>query len=276
MKFTVLGGAGFIGSHVAALARQLGYEVDCPARDAQLKGRDLGHVIYAIGLTADFRRRPHETIAAHVTKLQEVLTTTEFSSLVYLSSTRVYARCPVDELATETAAIPVLSSDPSDLYNLSKLMGESIALTHGPRVRIARLSNVIGGDLSSENFLTSLTRDCVLHGRLILQTALESAKDYIAVEDVANVLVRIAVEGQQPIYNVAAGTNTTHREIVETLQALTGAVVEVMDGAPSIRFPRIDVRRLQAEFPLTYRATPSMIQALVGAFRESLPTAIGP
>jgi len=33
---------------------------------------DPGHVIYCIGLTADFRQKPFETIEAHVSKLAEV------------------------------------------------------------------------------------------------------------------------------------------------------------------------------------------------------------
>ena len=89
MKFTVLGSSGFIGSHVASLAATNGHDVVCPTRNANLAGRSLGHAIYCIGLTADFRTRPHETIHAHVSKLQEVLQTTTFDSLVYLSSTRV-------------------------------------------------------------------------------------------------------------------------------------------------------------------------------------------
>ena len=93
MKFTVLGSTGFIGSHVAALARSQGHDIYCPSRRDSLAGRDLGHVIYAIGMTADFRHRPHETIEAHeadvenrphetieahVTKLQEVLKQSSF------------------------------------------------------------------------------------------------------------------------------------------------------------------------------------------------------
>ena len=80
MKYTVLGASGFIGSHVANLARREGHDVDCPGRDENLDGRHLGHVIYSIGLTSDFRQRPHDTVTAHVTKLQEILTRTTFDS----------------------------------------------------------------------------------------------------------------------------------------------------------------------------------------------------
>ena len=46
--------------------------------------------------------------------------------MLLLSSTRVYARSEnTDELVQP---LPCLSSDPSDLYNLSKLMGEALVL----------------------------------------------------------------------------------------------------------------------------------------------------
>jgi len=66
-RVTVLGGSGFIGSHVARHLRRLGVACDTPARDDEsIFSRPLGHVIYAIGLTADFRARPLETVEAHV------------------------------------------------------------------------------------------------------------------------------------------------------------------------------------------------------------------
>jgi len=74
MKFTVLGAGGFIGSHLLAHLRQAGHDCFAPARgDATLFAEELGHVIYCIGLTADFRSRPFDTVRAHVCLLADVL-----------------------------------------------------------------------------------------------------------------------------------------------------------------------------------------------------------
>ncbi len=280
MRYTVLGATGFIGSHVAALARSLGHEVWCPARDENLDGQDLGHAIYSIGITADFRRRPHDTVTAHVTKLQEILTRTSFDSLVYLSSTRVYARCASpDELSerasswpgvSEAATIPVLPTDFSDLYNLSKLMGESIALASSPGVRVARLSNVVGPDFDSDNFILSVIRDCVRNGRVELKTALDSAKDYVAVEDVAALLLQLGPAGSHSVYNVASGVNTTHGEIVRELASLTGATVTVADASPTMTFPRIDIRRAVTELNFSPRHLEELLPSLVSGLRTHL------
>ena len=275
MKFTVLGSTGFIGSHVAALATAQGHEVICPDREESLDRRDLGHVIYSIGITADFRRRPHDTITAHVTKLQDVLTRTSFESLVYLSSTRVYSRCIVDpstsagsSAVAETMPIPVLSSDFSDLYNLSKLMGESIALAHGPNVRVARLSNVVGPDFDSDNFLTSVIRDCVTKGSLVLRSSLDSAKDYVSVDDVASILVRLGPEGRSRVYNVASGCQTTNGEISTALFRLTGAAISVAPDAPTLRFPPIEITLAKTELGFVPHDIQAILPTLVDKFRR--------
>ncbi len=275
MKFTVLGSNGFIGSHVAALARSQGHVVFCPSRNEPLIETALGHVIYAIGVTADFRQRPHETITAHVTKLQEVLIHSSFESLVYLSSTRVYARCGQDSKATdpidpvsETTPVPVLSSDFSDLYNLSKLMGESIALAHGKNVRVARLSNVLGPDFDSNNFLTSVLRDCVQTGGTTMHSAIDSAKDYVSVDDVASVLLKIGPEGRSPIYNIASGNQTSNRELIDVLCRHTNATIQIAQGSPTQTFPPIDISLAKEDFDFTPMRLDACLPALIDKFQR--------
>lgn len=246
MKYTVLGASGFIGRHlVAALVRE-GHQVCTPVKGSEeIFGQPLGHVIYCVGLTADFRTRPFDTVRAHVTLLGDVLEKAEFDSLLYLSSTRVYAR---SGSGTEQANIPVDVHDPSDLYNITKLAGESLCRSCGRMgVRIARLSNVIGNDSGSENFLFALIREA-LSGRIVLQSDPASSKDYILLSDVVSLLPRIATSGNDFIYNVASGRNLAHANIVKALIGLTACQYEVLKGAPRHDFPVIDISRIQAEF----------------------------
>ncbi len=149
----------------------------------------------------------------------------------------------------EDAALSVNPHDPSDLYNLSKLMGESMCLASGRSgVRVARLSNVVGADdAESSNFLPSLLRDARA-GHITLRTDLASAKDYIHIEDVLHLLPRIALQGRQSMYNVASGQQVTHGQWVDRLVAKTGCTVQVLENAPVVHFAPVDVTRIQAEF----------------------------
>lgn len=244
--FTVLGAQGRIGRRLVAHLRGRGQTVFAPDRDdPAVTRRALGHVIYAIGVAGDFRLRPIDTVQAHVGVLAALFARADFESLLYLSSTRVYSGAAHGR---EDAPITVDSTDPSDLYNLSKLMGESLCLHGGrQRVRVARLSNVVTGEDDGDTFVGALRREA-LGGRIVLRTAPESAKDYVHVGDVVELLPRIAREGREPIYNVASGVQLSHREWIEALQAATGCAVEVVPGAPLQRFPPIDIARIRHEF----------------------------
>jgi nucleoside-diphosphate-sugar epimerase len=258
VNWTVLGASGVIGRRLVAHLRGRGEAVQAPARDdASLYQRPLGHVIYAIGLTADFRQRPYDTVQAHVSLLAEVLQRADFESLLYLSSTRVYGRAAHGR---EDALLPMLAQDPSDLYNLSKLMGESLCLHGGrDRVRVARLSNVVGGDdEDSANFVPSLLREARA-GRVVLQTAMDSSKDYIHIDDVVELLPRIAAQGRERLYNVASGMQTAHAQWVRQLAAQTGCAVEVLPDAPTIHFAPIDTQRIRSEFGYQPRSALSVL-----------------
>jgi nucleoside-diphosphate-sugar epimerase len=246
MKFTVLGASGFIGSHVAARLRARGDEVASPPRNLWPEIADetaLGHVIYCIGITADFRTRPIETVQAHVCQLAELLRRGSFESLLYLSSTRVYAGA---ERGVEEATFRVDPACPDDVYNLSKLMGESLCLAiPNEKVRVARLSNVFGPDWGSRNFLATVIAEAVDAGALVFRTAADSEKDYIGIDAVVDALLAISERGTERIYNVAAGRNVTNAALAARLSEVSGCRVRFEEGAPSIVFPSIECRRIR-------------------------------
>ena len=267
MSFTVLGGEGFIGGRLKLRLAERGFEVRTPARAElpDLRG-ELGHVIYAIGVTADFRSRPWDTIEAHVSLPSRLLQGIRCRSFLYLSSTRVYAHA----LSTrEEAGLPVNPSDPDELYNLSKLAGEAICLAQSAHtVRVARLSNVYGYEANSQNFLPSLIREALETGRIALRSAAGSAKDYVSVDAAADLLIDIALGGKHRLYNVASGVNTRAGDIAEAIGRATGATVEILPGAPEVSFAPIDVARLNAEF--RHRPSPLLadLPDLVGVYRR--------
>lgn len=252
--FTVLGASGYIGSRLVAHLQAQGYNVWAPARGAaEVFTRSLGHVMYCAGLTADFRTRPFDTVDAHVGLLRQVLERAQFDSLLYLSSTRVYMGATS---TSEDASLAVLPADPSYLYNLTKLTGESLCRASGRAgARVARLSNVVGPgmDVEAGNLVADLLHQA-RHGHVVLRSDPQSAKDYVHVDDVVGWLPQIALQGRHQVYNVASGVQTTHAQWLGWLQARTGCVVETQSQAPLQTFPAIDVQRLQSEWGVKSRA----------------------
>jgi nucleoside-diphosphate-sugar epimerase len=184
-------------------------------------------------------------VDAHVSTLANVLQRANFESFTYLSSTRIYAN---SEKAEESQPIQVYSHNPSDLYNLSKLLGESICFaTNRPEVKVARLSNVIGHGLSDTNFVGELIRDAKL-GHVKLKSHVDSAKDYIVIDDVTCLLHNIATRGSERLYNVASGIQITNGELLFELQHFYGCEIETDEMAPLIRFPPICIQKILTEF----------------------------
>jgi nucleoside-diphosphate-sugar epimerase len=245
--FTIFGANGWIGS---ALARHLagkGHHVRGATRnDWPAAGQKLDNVIYAIGLTADFRGRPMQTAQAHVEMLLRVLERYSFESFLYLSSTRVYRGA---QATTENAALLVNPTDPDDVYNVTKLAGESICLSQvQPRVRVVRISNVIGLGDRSNNFLPSIVAEARTKGRVLIRTSPDSEKDYLGLDDLLPLVEIVALEGKERLYNLASGRNVKHGEIAALVEQALGAAVSFADGAPTVSFPPIAVDRIRSEF----------------------------
>lgn len=266
MKFTVLGSSGLIGQALVKHLKSLGHIVLAPTRhDQSYMGQALNNVIYCIGLTADFRQRPLDTVEAHVGALVDVFSQCIFDNFVYLSSTRIYQGAAE---AREDSKITVSSTDLNMIYDISKLMGESVCLNAGKKgTKVVRLSNVLSPIDQSTNFISDITQSAI-KGKITLHTTLASAKDYILIDDVVELLPQIAVYGRQSIYNIASGYNMSHKMWVDELTRLTGCKVEVADDSPIINFPVINIKRIQTEFGFNPRNPLSMLPKLISELRR--------
>ncbi len=271
-RFTILGAGGFIGRALVAHLRALGHEVLPVGRDGLagfLAGRfPAGHVIDCIGLTGDFRTRPLETAEAHVGVVARALARDGMASFLLLSSTRLYARA---DTTREDAEVAIRPEAPGDLYAITKLAGEALCLSDPrPGIRVVRLSNVYGTGMGQDCFLGQVIAEGRATGAVALRQGLLSCKDYIAIEDTVALLGRIASGGQERLYNVAAGRNTTHDAIAAALARGLGWRVGAIEGAPVQRFARIDISRLKNEFGMPRRGVLDDLPALAAGQRQEV------
>lgn len=215
MRCTILGANGFIGSNLFAALQRTGADIWCPKRgDTALFNTPLGTVFYCIGLTSDFRSRTFETIEAHISYLANLLHRSELDKVVYLSSTRVYSDAHCTRESADIAVNPVRSDS---IYNLSKLMGESVCLNSARPSLIVRLSNVIGIDSNPNSFIGSLARALHASDPIRLESSADSEKDYISISDVTKAILELSLTEECGIYNVASGVNVTHQQIFDLL-----------------------------------------------------------
>jgi nucleoside-diphosphate-sugar epimerase len=265
--FTILGGAGFVGSHLARFLDRHALGHTAPARgDESIFTRPLGHVIYCIGLTADYARRPFDTVEAHVGFLSRVLQQCDFQSLVYLSSTRLYDSA--GPRGRENEALLLNPQIPRHLFDLSKALGEALCVHGGKNARVTRLASVYAEDLSGSNFLHELIRIGATQRSAALDTSPSLARDYVDVEDVCTSLVAIAIAGRRPIYNVASGRNVTNQEIFDQIARITGCQMSGLRPATADVFPLIDVGAIAEDFGIYPRSVLDRLSEIVALRRQ--------
>jgi nucleoside-diphosphate-sugar epimerase len=263
---TVLGSGGFIGSSLVKKLKEKGIAYSAPARGEEL-GQNMGHIIYCIGLTADFRRKPFETVEAHVCLLNRILEKAVFESLTYLSSTRVYISSEENEVF-ENTPITISIDDPDELYTLTKLTGERLCLSSGRNVKIARLSNVYGADYSSENFITEIVKKIESEKFVRFFTTPASSKDYISIEPLCDLLISIATAGKEKMYNLASGENVSNADIIEMLKEYYSFGYDFDDNAREIIFPRINIDRIKGEFEFPSNSNKKNLSQLIKMYRN--------
>jgi UDP-glucose 4-epimerase len=246
---TVLGAKGLVGSRLVSALRQQEKTVWSPGRSeqGQIFKKPLGTVYYCIGLTADFRQRPYDTVEAHVSLLSRLLERADFERLVYLSSTRLYDALGAVN-ATEDTSFNFSVADPRHLYDLSKALGENLCLnSSGGRASVARLSCVIGKQLEDEGFVPNLLNSCFGNRHVEIDSSPHFERDYIGLDDVVTLLISIAERGKQAIYNVASGLNVSNSSIFELITQMTGCEIHAALST-SGKAPLINVQRVQEEF----------------------------
>lgn len=268
--FTVVGAEGFIGGALAARLEQQGHAVQRWNRANPPEPKaSLGHVIFAAGVTADFRRRALDTVEAHVSLCAQLLFRYRYDSFTYLSSARLYRHA---QGSSEAARFEIDPANPEHFYDLTKLTGEALCLNRPEAsVRVVRLSNVMGVDGASHNFLPALIRDALTRGAVQLHCAPDSGKDYVLLEDVIALLPQIALEGRERIYNLASGEVTKADFIVKTLKEVTGCEVSYAQNAPLLLQPAIDISRVKSEFGFAPRPLAPELKGLIHAYEVALP-----
>lgn len=231
---TIVGAQGFVGARLASRLAADRWDVHAPAKgDPQLLERDLGVVFYCAGLTADYDRRPFDTVAAHAALVSEIIRAGRFERLVYLSSTRLYDGLPKAEI-DETEPLVFDPMDPRRLYDLSKALGENLTMTRcDGRGSVARLSNVFDWAERAPGFLSEWLFRARTERALTLQSSPHVARDYIHLDDVVAALLAIAQAETPAIFNVASGELATNGEIAEVFGEAGWSVSFTGDARPA-------------------------------------------
>jgi UDP-glucose 4-epimerase len=262
---TIIGATGFVGRRLQTRLIGAGWDVFAPAKgDTSLFGRDMGVVFYCAGLTADYNRRPFDTVEAHTGLVSELIRAGRFERLIYLSSTRLYDGQALAVL-DETAPLIFDVADPRRIYDLSKALGENLTLTRTEGLgAVARLSNVFDWEPEAPGFLSEWLIEAARTRDLRLESSPHIERDYIHLDDVVTALIAMAQGPQPGLVNVASGELTANGEIANLFIEAGWRVTFSRDVSP-VPPPRADNSRLKM-----LGVTPAAVKDVVRRYLEGL------
>lgn len=267
---TIIGGHGFIGSHLSKRLMTLGCQPKLFGRGDRLEDfLPLGTVFYCAGMTADYLESAGATVVSHASLLAEVLQTEAFDQVIYLSSTRLYDRFSPDQLTSENSDFPINPSQPRHLYDLTKLTGECLCqLVKSAPAHIARLSGVYSENFAKDGFMGTLLSKLAQTPRggvVTIDSSPGISRDYVHIDDVVSALMLMSDRKGNEIYNVASGINISNQEISEIMKRRTGRFIEFTQREDAQQFASVDVSRLSEHFSFTPRDLESALDPWLDA-----------
>jgi nucleoside-diphosphate-sugar epimerase len=278
----VTGASGFLGRHlVGALQNRSETVVTHSSRDGDLatlqpQAAGVRHVFHLAARTyvPDSWKRPVEFYQTNVLGTANVLEYCRASGASFtLVSSYMYGRpehLPISE------DHPLRAFNP---YGHSKLLAEELARFYrdsfGLNVSIVRPFNLYGPGQSKEFLIPTLigqalAKDC----DSITVADLAPKRDYIYIDDVVDLLIRLGVTPDTGgTYNAGTGLSTSVQELAQTIAQLAGTskpIVSRNQARPNEVLDTVaDIRR--AEGDLGWRPRVSLRDGLkrtIDAFRE--------
>lgn len=243
MKYTVIGGQGFIGSNIVSLIEKHGHEVWVPEKNSEdVFNKPLGIVIYAAG-HGDCKNNPQKVFHSNLGYLIDVIEKGTFDKFIYISSTRVYMN---QESSEENCDVTICHDDDRALFNLTKLTAENLVLSILDSAIVVRPSNVYGLALNSTLFLPSIVRNAINNGHVDMYVPQNYSKDYVSVDNVADAIYRLSYSDQleERIYNIASGRNVSALEIAGILEKETSCSITWHESSPNEHFSIVTLNNL--------------------------------
>jgi UDP-glucose 4-epimerase len=220
VKVVVTGASGFVGSFVkekledvnvrpilVSRRKILGYQsvanyTDTPLGDVLIHLAECNNRFRVNQSPVEYEREALRVLHSLLRK--------GYRKVIYASSSVIYGNsdCAPHIESERVSAV--------DAYTRVKLASEQAVLASGGIV--VRLGNIYGPGMSAENVFSHILGQLNLRGAVTLQDT-SPIRDFIWVEDVAEVIVKMAMQQTQGLFNVGTGIGTSVGELARIFLA---------------------------------------------------------
>ena len=97
----------------------------------------------------------------------------------------------------------------------------------------------------------------------LVQSSPHFTRDYVHLDDVVDALIRIALQGQASVYNVASGANVSNAELFDYFERRWGCAAKPLLDTRPAPTPRISTARLCTELQWKPRALMAALDQLL-------------
>jgi len=223
IRIAVTGASGFIASHVIQRLKSEGFQV-IPLTRKSIQGMvtvdhygNIPEADLVIHLAEEANRvkvnQQGESYVEHSRSVVRELASRFHGRLIYGSSASVYGDNGSHPFSTNSKTYA------KDTYSANKLANEEVvAAADGV---VLRFSNVYGKGMSENNVLSDIIKQLPGNAQIIVKNKFP-VRDYISVNEVSDLFVKIIRQYQKGIYNVGSGIGTSVYELGKLILSIVG------------------------------------------------------
>jgi nucleoside-diphosphate-sugar epimerase len=246
IKYTVFGHNGFLGTNIVKYLKKKNYDIFLPPRNKIKFTRNLNNVIYCIG-SDDVLRDPINAIESNLMILCKIILNNKFKSFIYISSTRLYLN---SKKTNENDSIKIDTNSSNYFYNSLKAAAETFCLSQkNKNIKVVRLSNLYGLNFKDQIYLLpSLIRNSKINKKINIYINKESKKNYININDVIDIIIKITNKSKYRLYNIASDKRLAIKKIASIVKKVTDCKIAYSNQKEKVNEPIIDITRIKKEF----------------------------
>ena len=245
-SYTIFGHSGFFGKNLSNYLKKLNNKVFLPKKGKYKFKKNLGNIIYAIGVD-DVFKVPLKSIDANVKNISNIILNNKFESFTFISSTRLYLN---SKNTSENSMIKINPNKKNNYFNSLKLAGENFCLSHeNKKIKVVRLSNMYGNFFTKQNYLLpTLIRNSLNKKEIEILINKKSKKNYLDVIDAIKVILKIINKSKFRIYNIASETRVEINDLIRKIIKITNCKINYFNQSTKVDEPKIDINRIKKEF----------------------------
>ena len=240
--FTIFGHSGFLGSSLAKKLKKK--KIFLPSKNKFKFNKNLGHIIYCIG-SDNWKNDTYNSFYANLGYLPLIIKKNRFKSFTYISSCRIYNN---SKKTKENSTFNINPTLDKEYYNIKKILSENFLFSSKINFKIVRVSNIYGYSPKSPLVFPMFVKDAIKKKKIFISINKNSSKDFIHIEDVVEMIIKIILNGKSNIYNLASGKNIKLITLAKEIQRKTDSKIILKNQSLKIIEPKINIRKIQHEF----------------------------